>query len=565
LPRQQTLQATLDWSWALLGEAERSLLRRLSVFANGWTLEAAEVVCGVGDLPSGEVLDLLAELTAKSLVQVVEHLGQSRYSLLETVQQYAREQLLTVGEEKDLRDRHLHWGLAQAEAAAPDLMGLGQVTWLARLDREHDNLRAALAWARESDAGEQALRLAGALWRFWAVRGYHAEGRRWLEAALANAGTVPTAVHATALNGAGNLAWQQGDYARATVLHEEALALRRTLGDTRGIAGSLGNLGTVAYRQGDYRRAAALYEEALVRHRQLEDRWGIAADLNNLAMVAYQRGDYARAAALYEEGLSLQHELQDRKGVAGSLGNLGLVVSRQGDHGRAVALQEEALALQRALGDKWGAALTLGHLGTVVSQQGDYRRAAALHQESLALLREVGDLHSIALSLSNLGEVANLEGDYQRATTLYAEGLTLQRRLGDKHGSARSLTNLGMAAYLEGDYERAATLYGEGLLLSQEIGARDQQAEGLEGLTWLAAAASRTPQAARLGGAAQALREALGVPLQLGRQAGHDQSVRTMRADLGERAFSSAWAEGQAMPLDEVVALAQRLLGNSDP
>jgi predicted ATPase/class 3 adenylate cyclase/Tfp pilus assembly protein PilF len=516
LPRHQTLRATLDWSHDLLSRPEQVLLRRLAVFAGGWILEAAEQVCTGEAAECGDVLDLLSALVKKSLVLLEEAGSGPRYRLLETVRQYAREQLEVAGETAQVGDQHLAWCLALAEEAEPALVGPEQEVWLVRLEAEHDNVRAALAWARERAAGERGLRLAGALWRFWDMRGDLGEGRSWLEAALASSGPAAPLARARALNGAGNLAEAQGDYRRALALHAEALAVRRALGDTLGIAGSLNNLGNVAYKQADYARAAALYEESLALKRELGDTLGMAVSLNNLGMVAWQQADYARAAALYEESLALRRELGDKEGIAGSRNNLGNVAYMQGDYARAAALVEKSLALQRELRDKEG----------------------------------------IAHSFTDLGMVAYMQGDYARATARLEEGLILRRELGDKEGIAGSLNYLGMVAYLQGDFGRATALLHEALLLSRDIGAKRLMAEGLEGLAWVAAVDGQSQQAAWLGGAAERLRQALGVPLSPDFRLNHDQAVQALCAALGEDAFAVAWAAGQALALDQAIALA---------
>jgi predicted ATPase/transcriptional regulator with XRE-family HTH domain/Tfp pilus assembly protein PilF len=515
VPRQQTLRATLDWSYDLLGEGEQRLLARLSVFAGGWTLEAAERVCVGPGVEAWDVLDLLGGLLNKSLVLLEEREGDARYRLLETSRQYAHEQLTLSAGVAAARDRHLAWCMALAEEAAPRLTGSEQAAWLARLEAEHDNLRAALGWARERPAADLGLRLAGALGRFWYMRGYFGEGRRWLEAVLVESHQTPAAARALALNEAGTLAYLQGDHGRAVALYVEALALRRALGDTQGMAQSLNNLGNAADDQGDSRRAAALFEEALALCRELEDTWGIATLLGNLGVAAEREGDYGRAATLYEETLTLRRGLGDTWGIANSLGNLGLVVAWQGEYGRAVALCEESLALRRALGDPAGIAAVLDKLGMVATMQGDYGQAAALYGEGLALWRELGAQQEIAGSLSQLGIVACMQGDYRRTTQLE-----------------------------------------EALSIARDLGTKDVDADALEGLTWVAAMHRWSHRAARLGGAAEALRASLGVPLGPILRAGHDAAVQAMRAALGEEGFTAAWAAGQALPLEEAIALA---------
>jgi non-specific serine/threonine protein kinase len=270
--------------------------------------------------------------------------------MLETVREYGLEQLAASGEEMMARDRHLAWCVALAEEAEPRLTGPEQVAWLARLEAEHDNLRAALGWARERGEGKMGLRLAGALWRFWWTHGHLSEGRRWLEETLKRGDRASAASRATALTGAGTLAWTRGDYAHATAPHEKCLVLRRALGDRSGIAHALGTLGNVAHSQGDYGRATTIYEECLAIRRALGDRQGIASALGNLGAVAYQQGESRRAVALQEESLALKRALGDTWGIAGSLVNLGNVAYSQGEYGRAEVLYEESLALFRELG-----------------------------------------------------------------------------------------------------------------------------------------------------------------------------------------------------------------------
>jgi predicted ATPase/class 3 adenylate cyclase len=394
LPRQQTLRATLDWSYDLLSESERWLLERLSVFAGGWTLDAAEAVgVGVGSegsLRVPEVLDLLGGLVNKSLVQAAEADGELRYGLLETVRQYGQERLAATDETEGVRDRHLGYYLALAEEAEPALKGATQGAWLGRLEAEHDNLRAALSWARAAGEAELGLRLAGALWRFWGYRGYFGEGRSWLEAALAEGGPAPTAARAKALNGAGNFAFYQDDYGRAAALYEEGLALQRALGDTRGIAGSLGNLANVAFRHGDYGRVAGLYEESLALFREAGDRWGIAHTLDNLGTVARQQGNFERAVALHMEGLVLKRVLGDTRGIAASLFNLGHAAYTQSDYPRAAALYAESLALKRELGATEGIARALEGFALLAGALHRSRRAVQLWAAAEALRGAIG-------------------------------------------------------------------------------------------------------------------------------------------------------------------------------
>jgi non-specific serine/threonine protein kinase len=433
LPRQQTLLATIEWSHDLLSEKERVLLRRLSVFAGGWTLSAAEAVCSDrerGGILSDEVLPLLTRLVNKSLVDVERQDRETRYRLLETVRQYARDKLVESGEAEVLRGRHLEWYLGLAERAEPELFGAEQAIWFDRLDAELDNIRAALEWSLGGGEAEAGLRLAGALWWFWGIRAHVIEGRGWLERALAMSSGARTSARAKALYGAGLLAWGQGDFERAVELCEESRALCREIGDKMGITHSLAILGYVAWGQGDYGHAAALYEEVVALRREIGDKRGIAHSLNLIGSVALHQGDYGRATELSEECLALCRELGDKWGIAIALYYLGGVVLYQGDYGRAVTLCEQSLALFKEMESKLGVAQTLCVLGTATFHQGDNKRGKALLKESLLLCRELGIKVDIVRCLKRLAMVAGAEGQPERAARLLGAAEALRQAIG---------------------------------------------------------------------------------------------------------------------------------------
>jgi predicted ATPase/class 3 adenylate cyclase/Tfp pilus assembly protein PilF len=457
--RQRTLRNTIEWSYDLLTAEEKQLFRRMAVFRGGRTLEAADAVCNAyadtlvvsAQGLEIDVLDGISSLTDKSLMYVTERTGgEARYSMFETIQEYSWEKLQECGELMELQRQHALYFMRLAEEVEPRLRGAHQVEWLARLEDEHDNIRVALRWAREAGNPESlktGLRLAGAIWRFWMMRGYFSEGREQLTGLLeieavqaGQAGQTlqleqgeqatksqvqPTLLHyrAKALNGAGALAYSQGDYTSARSLYEESLFLRRKFGDQEGIAGSLNNLGNVAEQQGNYASARSLYEESLSLTRELGDKWRIAASLNNLGNVAQQQGDYASARSLYEESLSLTRELGDKWGIANSLNNLGLVAQQQWDHFAARSLYEESLSLHRELGDKFGIAASLAGLGglavarvTSTNSTGSVERGVRLLGAVEAMLETIGAVlesgnripyeRAIAASRQQLGEDA---------------------------------------------------------------------------------------------------------------------------------------------------------------
>lgn len=369
LPRHQTLRATMDWSYQFLTEQEQTLLRRLSAFAGSFTLEMAEAVCGEGLAEPG-VLDLLTDLIEKSWVLTLERTAEEapRFRMLETIRQYSREKLEVAGEIAAIRTRHLEWCAAFAGQSEPKLAGPEARSALSGLDAELDNLRLALQWVRISRAVEPGLRLAGALWMFWQIRGHLIEGRNWLEELLALHASMPTAsvpplVLAKAQYAAAALAFRQADYQRATTLAEASLDAARETHDPACIGAPLTLLAILATEQGDYPRAAAMHEEALAIYRRLGDLIRVSNALINLGAVARRQGDYRRAAELYDEALTLKRRIGDKTGTAQALSNLGDIAIIQSKLPRALAALEESLLLYRELGNKAGIVAALNNLG----------------------------------------------------------------------------------------------------------------------------------------------------------------------------------------------------------
>ena len=387
LPRQQTLKAMMDWSYDLLTEKERSLWRRLSVFAGGWTIEAAEAVCSDGE-DAAEVLGLLAQLVSKSLVIMDAQQEQARYRMLETVRRYGRDRLDESAEYERVRIRHMNWYLSFAESTEPKLRGVDQSVWLNRLEEEHDNLRTALESSKTQE-DDRGLRLARALWQFWHIRGYFSEGRRWLETMLAHS-QAPALIRAQALVGAGYLAHRQDDYDGATRLCTQSLALFRTVGDLSGMARSLYVLGQVAEYQGHYDSAKNLFAESLALGRQAGDKQRMAVALNSIGEVARCQRDFGAARVSYDESLSLAREIGDMRAVTMALGNLGHVALHERDLDRAVALFSEALRLAQQLIHKIAIAEYLAGIAGVAVSTAQHERAARLLGAARDLLDHIG-------------------------------------------------------------------------------------------------------------------------------------------------------------------------------
>ena len=503
LPRQQTLRAMIDWSYNQLSEKERVLFNRTSVFMGGWTLEAVEAICSDESIEEYEVLDTLTGLVDKSLLVAEERKGEKRYSLLETVRQYARDKLLESGEAEVLRERHLEWYLGLAEKAEPELEGPDQVEWIDRLELELDNLRVALEWSLgskgkpeegdpirsrsdphspngEREEAEQGLRLGMAIAHFFYKRGYLSEGREWLERLLAMTGSAVSAspltvVRVKALDAAGSLALFQLDHAAARAFMKESLGLKREHGDKHGVASSLSNLG----------------------------------------MVAQYEGDYSQAMVLLEESLAIGRSLGDTKIIAESLMQRGVMAHYQGDYATARRHLEESLAVSRTSNDR-DVSPPLGALGYLALDQGDYTRARTAFEERLAIWQEVGYERHIALSVSSLGSLALAEGDYVTARVRFEESLTIWSETGDRGGIAFLL-----AVFAE-----------------------------------LAIAEAQPWRALRLAGVAAMLREKHGTPLALGLRAKLEHTLHLVKSAYSGEDEETAWAEGRAMSMEEAISFA---------
>ncbi len=436
-PRQRTLEATIDWSYDLLVGPARLVFDRLSVFAGGFDLEAVEAVCAGDGVRPDDVLYMLSNLVDKSLVLVDERRGASRYRLLQTIRQYAGEKLHMSSDAAATRTRHRDYYLRFAERAERELKGPEQDVWLKRLELEHDNLRAALEWSK-TDAGDSDayLRLAGALWEFWFVRGHEREGGEWIEIALATSPPELEAARAKALHGAGALARLRGDYGLAVERHAESLAIWRKLGDRSRVAAALNHLGIVRQWQGEYDDAWRLLEEALAVSREAGNRWETTPALKNLGVIAHVRGDYDRAVELYEESLQISRSLDDAWEIATTLNNLAVVMASRGDFRRASELFEEDLALYRRLGDRRGIAMALNNLGEMAQNQGAYGRAADLLSESLLLNVDAGNKRLIAYGLECFVSLLAARGHADRALRLAGAAEALREEIGSPLSSA---------------------------------------------------------------------------------------------------------------------------------
>ncbi len=410
--RHQTLRNAIDWGYHLLQPAEQTLFARLAVFGAGSTISAIETVCSLPDEPDLAQTEALWSLVEKSFAhQGAAADGTPQFGMLELLREYAAERLAERGELQLLSRRHTDYYLDLAEQAESRLRGPEQEAWLERLESAHANLRAALAAAVANSLGDTGLRMVGALWRFWAARGYVSEGVHWCTAVLALPHAAASMGRAKALNAAGGLSWSGGDFPAAGQFFSASLAAWRELANQHEIARTLNNLGGVAWRQGAYDQAWDYDQESLALRRELGDQEGLSSTLNNVGNLACIRLQYAEGQSLYAESLVLARELGDRRAAAHSLNNLGTVTFLQQAYGQAETYYRESLALFREVGDKPGIAQLLNNLGNSLLRQAQPTQSRQHYAEGLALCLTLGDRQGAAYALTGLAAVAAAGAD----------------------------------------------------------------------------------------------------------------------------------------------------------
>jgi predicted ATPase/DNA-binding XRE family transcriptional regulator len=431
--RQKTWHNAISWSYNLLAEPERILFRRLAIFAGGFTFEAAKAVCGLDELSGKDIFDLLGRLIDKSLVVLegVSTRNETRYYLLETIREYALEKLNQSDEMTILCLRHLKFFAEMVEEAERNFKGALQAGWYYRLDREVDNLRAALTWFEGTNHAELRLRFAAGLWRYWKSRGQSSEGRRHLQRILEGLPPGParqTPACARALTAVGSLAYYEGDFSYSEQSRNDALAIFQSLGDNVGIADCLNGLGNIAISQGNYDAARRFYEESLTMRKDLGDIWGVARLLGNLGLLSYFQMDYARAYSLHSESLTLFRELRDDEGIANELVNLGDVALHQAELSTALAFYTESAATSGGLKDQWGFAYAIMGIANVAFEQGDVSKASSLYRECLSLFHDESDHIGLPYALESMAALAMMKNQPEKATRMFGAADALRER-----------------------------------------------------------------------------------------------------------------------------------------
>lgn len=426
--RQQTLRKAIDWSHGLLNEEEQKLFRRLSVFAGGCTLEAAEAVCNTRRDLGIDLFEGLTSLVDKNLVQRMDRAqAEPRFTMLETIREYASECLVASDEQSATRRSHAAYCLVLAEEGNPELSPADRVAWLADCDVEVDNFRFALDWLFESQDLDWGLRLCVALFRFWDMREHLTEGRARLETILRLAGSDRPRERARLSIFLGGLVSSQGDYPEAERFLEHSLSLYEDLADQSGIAVSLNALAVSARDRGDYSAAQSYFERSLACWRLLPDRLAIARCLHNLSNVVKVRGDYARAQWALREATDIFAELGDRNGAAWSINQQGDMARAQGDTIAARELYQRALLAFREAGDQWGSARCLSDLGGIDCERGDHSAARAAYREALQIFAGLGHRRGTARALEGTACLALAEGQAARALKLAAAATHLRQ------------------------------------------------------------------------------------------------------------------------------------------
>ncbi len=414
--RQQTLRDSIEWSYNLLNEQEKVLFARLAAFVGSCTIEAAEYVCNAdGGL---DVLNGIASLVDQSLLKQIEGVGnESRFVMLQTIREYALDQLREREEVDITFERHAEYYTELTEVAQQGLKKEDQMFWLARMDDDYNNVRASLAWGLAHVKTEILLRLVGSLWDYWCIRGYYSEGRGWVKEALAKNSGV-TALKAKALKTMGHLSYDQGDYFAARTWHEESLKIWQALGDDEGVSDELNNLGVVAIDQSDYSRAGEMLEQSLAIARKL-GRWDTAVVLLNLGAWSTEQGDCTTARLYLDESLEIFREVKDKGGIADVLSTLGEGAIYYGDYALASSFLGESLAIWNELNDKHSIAIVLTYMGNLAYHQNDYKKADALYEESMIIGRDLEDKQGITDALEAFANLAAAQDQADRAARLF--------------------------------------------------------------------------------------------------------------------------------------------------
>jgi len=458
LPRQQTLKAMIDWSYGLLTDEEKIFWRRLSVFSGGWTLTDAEEICSDELLNKYDMLDLTNSLVEKSIIQYME--SSFRYKMLETIKQYGYEILKDSGEGMMFKNRHLNYYLNLCEEAVPDFNGAKARSWFRRFDEEYPNIQSALSRAVDENLNEDGHRLAGAMTKYWDMRGHLTEASSWLEKLLQNNEGVSKLLIANTYRNAGMFATQQGKNLIALKFIEESLLIYRELGDKNGLSISLNTLGLIESDLGNLKRSRSILEENLKIKRELNQELGISSALNSLGLIVLAEGDTENAEKYFRESFDIAKKIENDEYIGIGLNNLGQVYAIRGDYEKSKIYFDEGLKTDRETGNKNGMCISLINIGVLALQNDDYKTAQDYLEEALTLSREIGNNIGYLYSLVSLGQLSFKKEEMTMAKKYFDDCLASQIEFTEIKSFTLAVTGIAELKLLDGEFETAVRLIG---------------------------------------------------------------------------------------------------------
>lgn len=551
--RQQTLEASIDWSFHLLNSQEQNLFIQLAIFNGGFSLEDAELIC---QQPTNQLLSLLFSLANKSLLRQQLSSGNTRFSMLESIHQYAWQQLQATSFFPTLQQHYItHYCKVTAQAEI-GLRGDEQLKWVNHLEQEYNNLSQALKWAIQNNQSHDALTLSSNLWRFWYIRGYLYEGLNWLHQTL-QMPNPPTssnfAVRAAAANGAGALNYVLGNQETAILFYEQALALRRQIQDKRGITGSLNNLAMVYLYQGLHDQAEPLYQEALHLSQELQDPWAEAMVLNNLGKLALDRGQHLYAQQLYQQGYKLYRQTGDQSNSAGLLANLAEVCRRRGQYEQAIQLAQESLTLFQTLQDQTGAADTLHTLGMIYYDAGNLSAAESVFNQALQIHTKLEYKWGIASVQAGMAAIAFCRKQWVTAHTLCQESLQLNQELAYEEMIITLLLFLAQLALINGDLSSAQDYLKQSWQKAQIVGTNWQMIPPLETAILLAHAMGNWQEVIKICALTNQLRQEMDAPRNLWDAGKIQQTLQDALNQLSPEIVKHLYQIGRNLSLKEAM------------
>ncbi|MBK8552246.1 MAG: tetratricopeptide repeat protein [Ignavibacteria bacterium] len=466
LPRQQTLKALIEWSYDLLSEEERILWRRLSVFSDGWTFEAAEAICADEEIFKDDMLDILTGLTEKSIVIAGEE--KERFRMLETIRQYGDNKLKESGEFESITEKHLKYYSEFADIPISNLRGGDSALWMNMIKDETGNVEKALLWFIENSNSEDGIKLAASMAYYWQINGYLSKGMRFLESSVSKWTETHNHNYIRAISYLGNFARLNDDFDKAKTLFEKGLQISREMDAKKLMIEIQHRFAVLEYDKGNFEQSRKYYEENLDYYKSIDDKYGIGATLNNLGNIFSIQGDIEKASDMYTESLALRRAQGDKLGVSVALCNLGILAYEHGDYIRSKALLDESLQIRLDVGDRVGEAITLTNLGNVAFNQADYQAALALYRKSYEIYFEIGKKTGVAEALYNIAKVTFEMDEFEKALELYEESLAMCRELDLVMEAAVCLHGLGLIALRNKEYIKAEKYYSESLTIYRE-------------------------------------------------------------------------------------------------